>query len=115
MKVVFELELEGLLPKINLKLPSLEVLNGSSFIFDGKGNCKQFYDNGAIALHGTVLKNKRNGIWVFFFPNGSTYAEGNYKDGMKDGEWICYNNVGKVTSHGLYLDDLKNGEWSYFS
>jgi antitoxin component YwqK of YwqJK toxin-antitoxin module len=45
----------------------------------------QFLDNGEIAQHGNIHRNKLDGVWESFDADGNKIAVGNYENGVKAG------------------------------
>lgn len=114
MEIIFALKEKGDLPPMEWKLPPLEILSGSSHVIDEQGVYKQHYDNGILALTGTIVKGKRHGQWTNYYPNGALHAVGEYQAGLKQNDWVIYFHNGKVKSMGKYQEDLKHGEWVEF-
>ena len=50
----------------------------------------QFHDNGEIAQHGHIHRNKLDGVWESFDPEGNKIAVGNYDKGVKSGTWFFW-------------------------
>ena len=50
----------------------------------------QFHDNGEIAQHGHIHRNKLDGVWESFDPEGNKMAVGNYVKGVKSGTWFFW-------------------------
>jgi len=111
MKVIYDLKEKGELDHFDWKLPSVEVLSGTSHKVDKFGNYNQFYENGKLAVTGILEKGKRSGPWKYFYDDGSLYAVGVYVQGQKQDEWCTYYLNGNLKSCGVYVDDCKKGEW----
>jgi antitoxin component YwqK of YwqJK toxin-antitoxin module len=50
----------------------------------------QFHDNGEIAQHGHIHRNKLDGVWESFNVQGNKIAVGNYDNGGKAGTWFFW-------------------------
>ena len=50
----------------------------------------QFHDNGEIAQHGHIHRNKLDGVWESFDEDGNKIAVGNYDNGIKAGTWFFW-------------------------
>ena len=50
----------------------------------------QFHDNGEIAQHGHIHRNKLDGVWESFDEDGNKIAVGNYDNGIKAGIWFFW-------------------------
>ena len=50
----------------------------------------QFHDNGEIAQHGHIYRNKLDGVWESFDSEGNKIAVGNYDNGVKAGTWFFW-------------------------
>ena len=50
----------------------------------------QFHDNGEIAQHGHIHRNKLDGVWESFDAEGNKIAVGNYENGVKAGTWFFW-------------------------
>ena len=50
----------------------------------------QFHENGEIAQHGHIFRNKLDGIWESFDDKGKKIAVGNYDKGVKSGTWFFW-------------------------
>lgn len=111
MKMIYDLKEKGELDCFDWKLPSPEVLSGTSHKVDKLGNYNQHYENGKLAITGSIEKGKRSGTWKYFYDDGSLYAVGVYVQGQKQDEWCTYYLNGNLKSCGVYVDDLKKGEW----
>lgn len=114
MQTIFKLKNDGELEPLDWKLPSPEVLSGTSHTIDKFGKYEQHYEDGVIAITGVIDKGKRSGIWKNFYPNGSLHAEGVYSNGQKQEQWKIYYLNGNLKSSGHYKDDLKDGDWKEF-
>ena len=50
----------------------------------------QFHDNGEIARHGHIYRNRLDGVWESFDAEGNKIAVGNYDNGVKAGTWFFW-------------------------
>ena len=50
----------------------------------------QFNDNGVIAQHGHIYRNRLDGVWESFDAEGNKIAVGNYDSGVKAGTWFFW-------------------------
>lgn len=50
----------------------------------------QFHDNGEIAQHGHIYRNRLDGVWESFDAEGNKTAVGNYDSGVKAGTWFFW-------------------------
>lgn len=88
----------------------------SSFIFSQKpcafkeglqeGNCKHFYENGAIEEVSNWEKGKLAGDAIFYYENGKIQASGEYQKGYKVKEWVYFDTNGALASKEIF----RNGE-----
>jgi len=75
---------------------------------------KDYWNNDQLKLTGTMIKNKREGLWKEFNREGQILSESNYLNGKKDGickEW--YPN-GKLRTEGTFENGLKHGIFKVF-
>ena len=114
IQMLYDMSADEIITSKNWKLPTSNVLDGSSQTVDKDNYIRQFYANGAIALVGELSKKKRSGEWIIYYENGKTFAEGLYVDGRKEGTWNFYSSVGKLKLVGQYKDDTRPGEWKEF-
>lgn len=69
------------------------------------------YETGKVALVGSLVRGKRNGIWDIFHENGKLFAEGQYDNGIKTGFWTFFHPDGGRKAYGNFSRDTKQGKW----
>ena len=63
-----------------------------------------YYDDGSIESNGYLMKNKKEGVWVYYHQNGKIKEKGTYKSGIKDGPWVYHTEEGK---RDYYIEYIK--------
>jgi len=111
LRTVRKLQAENAITPFKWKLPEEDVLNGKKSLLPVRGEFKQYYEDGKIALEGQVEDKMREGHWFHYYPNGQILAEGIYIQGKKEGKWHFYYSDGKTMTSGEFQNDQRNGSW----
>lgn len=72
------------------------------------------YANGFVKLRGTLIDDKRSGLWESFYDNGYRWSEMEYYKGMRDGAVISYFPNGMMRYQGQYASDNRTGWWMFY-
>ena len=75
---------------------------------------KDYYENGALMMEGSVAEGLRNGDWTAYFLDGKVQSTGAFKDGKRVGKSMIYHENGQLWMDGSYVDDHKCGEWVFY-
>jgi len=81
---------------------------------DKPKHVEDYWSNDQIKLTGTMIKNKREGLWKEYNRDGQILSESNYYNGKKDGickEW--YPN-GKLRTEGSFEKGSRHGVFKVF-
>ena len=80
-----------------------------SEIKDGKGQVKEYYDNGILKFEGKYFNGERNGNGKEYDDNGKLIFEGKYSYGKRwNGKEKEYNSNGKLLFKVEYLKGERN-------
>ena len=74
-----------------------------------------YYESGNVKIAGTLLDNKREGLWISYFENGTKQSQHNYKNGLLNGSLEVFLNSGKLLYQGFYLEGKEHGKWIYYN
>ncbi len=106
-----------------------EVLHGSQFYYEEKGNLiaherwKEgllqdssiyFYPEGKVEKKGVFDKGLYEGEWIFYYENGNYKRKGVYKEGVPNGFWKFYLENGRLSQEGELVNGKESGRWKYY-
>jgi len=69
---------------------------------------------GKLVTKGRIIKDKKEGSWVYYHPNGQLGAKGFFKNNLKTGFWEYYYINKQISAKGKYKEGKKAGEWGYY-
>jgi antitoxin component YwqK of YwqJK toxin-antitoxin module len=70
-----------------------------------------YHIDGAKAMEGPLLNNKREGLWQSWYEDGSLWSEGTYRNGKRHGRAVVFYPNGKTMLEGMYEEDKRVGLW----
>lgn len=85
--------------------PTAEELNKIPHDFE------QYYPNGRLWYHGTIIGGRMNGLYEEYFNNGNIVIRGNYKDGYRHGVFEFGNYYNREVRKKIYDADVERGKW----
>ena len=75
---------------------------------------KYYFENGKVALEGSIKSGKQNGVWNYYYQTGKIKQTIKFIDGIKNGKYKSYSLNGKLISDGAYIDNLMDGKWTEY-
>ncbi|UTW63840.1 hypothetical protein KFE98_06785 [bacterium SCSIO 12741] len=82
--------------------------NDSAFIIE-------YHGDGRARSEGTVVNNKKEGIWRTYDLYDELRSVVHYKNGLKHGNFTDYNPGGYINVKGGYYHNIKVGTWNYYN
>lgn len=73
------------------------------------------YASGQIKIEGTLVNEKRHGLWKSYYPDGKKWSETTFVDGVKTGPTTTYYENGMMRYNGQYENDEKVGIWNLYN
>jgi len=91
-----------------------KAITGTYSIDAVNGECKNFYENGAVFALRNYAMGLANGKQYFYFPNGSVQIENDVKDGKSNGVYKLFYANGKLMENIVYKMGVEDGMYQYY-
>lgn len=76
---------------------------------------RERYDSGQLKIEGTLVNEKRHGLWKSYYPDGKKWSETTFVDGVKTGPTTTFFENGMMRYTGHYENDQKVGVWNLYN
>jgi hypothetical protein len=72
-------------------------------------------DSGKVEYEGTLLADKKEGLWITYYEDGSLCKEIDYSNGQQNGKFIWYFTNGNKQQEADIVNGIKHGEDKYWN